>query len=108
MLSWGWVEKTSSKTVVPAVTLPLSCNFQDEKVMQKRFPAIWKPVGVTQVSTYTKKVTLLDLGRSRLPDTASQLRLAPPKRLTMEEEKDSNEDWTGARGSVVSVDSELD
>ena len=95
MLSWGWVEKTSSKTVVPAVTLPLSCNFQDEKVMQKRFPAIWKPVGVTQVSTYTKKVTLLDLGRSRLPDTASQLRLAPPtKRLTMEEEeeeKDSDE-----------------
>ena len=79
--------------------------------MQKRFPAIWKPVGVTQVSTYTKKVTLLDLGRSRRPDTASQLRLAPPKRLTMEEEeeeKDSNEDWTGARGSVVSVDSELD
>ena len=80
--------------------------------MQKRFPAIWKPVGVTQVSTYTKKVTLLDLGRSRRPDTASQLRLGPPKRLTMEEEeeeeKDSNEDWTGARGSVVSVDSELD
>ena len=102
------MEKTSSKTVVPAVTLPLSCNCQDEKVMQKRFPAIWKPVGVTQVSAYTKKVTLLDLGRSRRPDTASQLRLAPPKRLTMEEEKDSNEDWTGARGSVVSVDSELD
>ena len=81
--------------------------------MQKRFPAIWKPVEVTQVSTYTKKVTLLDLGCSRRPDTASQLRLAPPKRLTMEEEeeeeeKDSNEDWTGARGSVVSVDSELD
>ena len=78
--------------------------------MQKRFPAIWKPVGVTQVSTYTKKVTLLDLGRSRLPDTASQLRLAPPtKRLTMEEEeKNSDEYGTGASESDVSVDSELE
>ena len=78
--------------------------------MQKRFPAIWKPVGVTQVSTYTKKVTLLDLGRSRRPDTASQLRLAPPKRLTMEEEeeKESREDGTGTSGSNVSVDFELE
>ena len=64
--------------------------------MQKRFPAIWKPVGVTQVSTYTKKVTLLDLGRSRRPDTASQLRLAPPKRLTMEEEEEKDSDEAGA------------
>ena len=87
------------------------CTFEgDIKILQRRevLSSINKIFTSPVVSIYTKKVPLLALGLSRRPGSASQLRLAPPKRLTMEEEKDSNEDWTGARGSVVSVDSELD
>ena len=43
------------------------------------------------VNLETKKVPLLALGLSRRPGSASQLRLAPPKRLTMEEEEEEEE-----------------
>ena len=43
----------------------------------------------------------MDLGRSRRPDTASQLRLAPPKRLTMEEEEEEEEEKVEEDGIKV-------
>ena len=77
--------------------------------MKKRFPADWTPVGLMQVPTYIKRVPLLALGRSRRPGPTAQPRQAPPKRLSMEEEKeDSEEDGAGASGSDASVDSELE
>jgi len=78
--------------------------------MKNWFPADWTPVGVMLVPTFTKRVPLLALGRSRRPGPPSQPRQAPPKRLTMEEEEkeDSDEDGAGAIGSDVSVDSELE
>ena len=48
------------------------------------------------VNLETKKVPLLALGLSRRPGSASQLRLAPPKRLTMEEEEEKDSDEAGA------------
>ena len=85
------------------------CTFEgDIKILQRR-DSINKILTSPVVSIYTKKVPLLALGRSRRPGTASQLRLAPPKRLTMEkEEKNSDEYGTGASESDVSVDSELE
>ena len=88
------------------------CTFEgDIKILQRRevLSSINKIFTSPVVSIYTKKVPLLALGRSRRPGTASQLRLAPPKRLTMEkEEKNSDEYGTGASESDVSVDSELE
>ena len=88
------------------------CTFEgDIKILQRRevLSSINKIFTIPVVSIYTKKVPLLALGRSRRPGTASQLRLAPPKRLTMgEEEKNSDEYGTGASESDVSVDSELE
>ena len=88
------------------------CTFEgDIKILQRRevLSSINKIFTSPVVSIYTKKVPLLALGRSRRPGTASQLRLAPPKRFTVEEEeKNSDEYGTGASESDVSVDSELD
>ena len=88
------------------------CTFEgDIKILQRRevLSSINKIFTSPVVSIYTKKVPLLALGRSRRPGTTSQLRLAPPKRLTMEEEeKNSDEYGTGASESDVSVDSELE
>ena len=88
------------------------CTFEgDIKILQRRevLSSINKIFTSPVVSIYTKKVPLLALGRSRRPGTASQLRMAPPKRLTMEEEeKNSDEYGTGASESDVSVDRELE
>ena len=71
------------------------CTFEgDIKILQRRevLSSINKIFTSPVVSIYTKKVSLLALGRSRRPGTASQLRLAPPtKRLTMEEEVEEEE-----------------
>ena len=79
-----------------------------EKIMKKRFPAAWTPVGVVQVPTYTERTPLLALGRSRRPGCTSQPRQVPHKELTLVEEEPKEEDGAGASGSNISVDSELD
>ena len=84
-----------------------------EKIMKKRFPAAWTPVGVVQVPTYTERTPLLALGRSRRPGCTSLPRQVPHKGLTLKEgEEDKGisqeEDGAGASGSDLSVDSELD
>ena len=81
--------------------------------MKKRFPAAWTPVGVVQVPTYTERTPLLALGRSRRPGCTSQPRQVPHKELTFVEEGaakevSQEENDTGASGSDISVDSELD
>ena len=83
-----------------------------EKIMKKRFPAAWTPVGVVQVPTYTERTPLLALGRSRRPGCTSQPRQVPHKELTLVEEEakgvSQKEDGAGASGNDISVDSELD
>ena len=83
-----------------------------EKIMKKRFPTAWTPVGVVQVPTYTERTPLLALGRSRRPGCTSQPRQVPHKELTLVEEEakevSQEEDGAGASGSDLSVDSELD
>ena len=83
-----------------------------EKIMKKRFPAAWTPVGVVQVPTYTERTPLLALGRSRRPGCTSQPRQVPHEELTFVEEEakevSQEEDGAGASGSDISVDSELD
>ena len=83
-----------------------------EKIMKKRFPAAWTPVGVVQVPTYTERTPLLALGRSRRPGCTSQPRQVPHKELTLVEEEakevSQEGDGAGASGSDISVDSELD
>ena len=83
-----------------------------EKIMKKRFPAAWTPVGVVQVPTYTERAPLLALGRSRRPGCTSQPRQVPHKELTSVEEEakevSQEGDGAGASGSDISVDSELD
>ena len=83
-----------------------------EKIMKKRFPAAWTPVGVVQVPTYTERTPLLALGRSRRPGCTSQPRQVPHKELTFVEEEakevSQEGDGAGASGSDISVDSELD
>ena len=83
-----------------------------EKIMKKRFPAAWTPVGVVQVPTYTERTPRLALGRSRRPGCTSQPRQVPHKELTLVEEEEKEvsqeEDGAGVSGSDLSVDSELD
>ena len=83
-----------------------------EKIMKKRFPAAWTPVGVVQVPTYTERTPLLALGRSRRAGCTSQPRQVPHKELTFVEEEakevSQEGDGAGASGSDISVDSELD
>ena len=83
-----------------------------EKIMKKRFPAAWTPVGVVQVPCYTERAPLSALGRSRRPGCTSQPREVPHKELTLVEEEakevSQEGDGAGASGSDISVDSELD
>ena len=84
-----------------------------EKIMKKRFPAAWTPVGVVQGPTYTERTPLLALGCSRRPGCTSQPRQVPHKELTFVEEAvamevSQEEDGAGASRSDIPVDSELD
>ena len=71
--------------------------------MRERFSTVWQPVGPVQVSTLSRKVPDLALGRARRPGMQSSSALLPYRRSVAEEEEEKEEE---VEASDVSMDIE--
>ena len=74
--------------------------------MRERFSTVWQPVGPVQVSTLSRKVPDLALGRARRPGMPSSSALLPYRRSVAEEEEDNEEKEEEVEVIDVSMDIE--